>query len=114
MTRADRVALSESEQPELPLTIQATLLDLSRSSLYYVPQPVSAAEVAIKHAIDEIYTQYPFYGSRRIAVDLREARQMKVARETVQRYMWEMSLTAISCPGEMTPTVDCSMSNWRS
>jgi len=71
------------------------LLDLNRSGLYYVPRPVSAAEVAIKHAIDEIYTQYPFYGSRRITVELCANRQLPVARETVQRYMREMGITAI-------------------
>jgi len=95
LPRADRLALLEREQPDLPLTTQAALLALNRSSLYYVPQPVSAAEVAIKHAIDEIYTQYPFYGSRRITVELRENHKRPVARETVQRYMREMGITAI-------------------
>jgi len=71
------------------------LLDLNRSGLDYEPRPVSPAEVAIKHAIDAIYTQYPFYGSRRIAVELREHRQLVVARETVQRYMREMGLAAV-------------------
>ncbi len=89
------MALLEREQPELPLTTQATLLALNRSSLYYVPRPVSAAEVAIKHAIDEIYTQYRFYGSRRITVELCENRKLPVSRETVQRYMREMGITAI-------------------
>jgi len=89
------LALLEREQPELPLTTQAELLDLNRSGLYYVPRPVSPEEVAIKHAIDEIYTQYPFYGSRRITVELCENRHLPVARETVQRYMREMGITAI-------------------
>jgi putative transposase len=60
-----------------------------------VPTPVSAAEIAIKHAIDEIYTQYPFYGSRRITVELCANRHLPVARETVQRYMREMGIAAI-------------------
>ena len=89
------MALVEHEQSTLPLTRQAELLSLSRSGLYYVPRPVSAAEITIKHAIDEIYTQYPFYGSRRITVELREQHQLPVARETVQRYMREMGITAI-------------------
>jgi len=89
------LALLEREHPELPLTTQATLLDLNRSGLYYVPRPVTPEEVAIKHAIDEIYTAYPFYGSRRIRVELRESRKLWVARETVQRYMREMGLAAI-------------------
>jgi putative transposase len=89
------LALLEREHPELPLTTQVALLDLNRSGLYYVPRPVTPEEVAIKHAIDEIYTAYPFYGSRRIRVELRESRKLLVARETVQRYMREMGITAI-------------------
>jgi putative transposase len=89
------LALLEREHPELPLTTQAALLDLNRSGLYYVPRPVTPEEVTIKHAIDEIYTAYPFYGSRRITVELRESRKLLVARETVQRYMREMGITAI-------------------
>lgn len=85
----------DREQPELPLTTQAALLDLNRSGLYYTPRPVTPAEVAIKHAIDEIYTKYPFYGSRRITVELRETYRLTVARETVQHYMREMGITAI-------------------
>lgn len=95
MPRVERLALLDREQPELPLMTQAALLEVSRSSLYYVPRPVSAEEVVIKHAIDEIYTQYPFYGSRRITVELCEDRKLRVARETVQRYMREMGITAI-------------------
>ena len=74
------------------------MLGLSRSSLYYQPKPISAKEVALKHAIDEIYTQYPFYGSRRITAELRQNRQMMVAREAVQRHMREMGIAGI-CPG---------------
>jgi putative transposase len=95
LPRADRLALLEREPAELPLTTQAALLELNRSGLYYVPRPVTSEEVIIKHAIDEIYTAYPFYGSRRITVELRENRKLLVARETVQRYMREMGITAI-------------------
>ena len=82
----------EREQPSLPLTRRAELLSLSRSGLYYVPTPVSAAEVAIKHAIDKIHTQYPFYGSRRITVELRAQHHLQVARETIQRSMRDMGI----------------------
>jgi hypothetical protein len=83
--RAERLALVEREPPTLPRKRQVELLSLSRSGLYYVSRPVSATEVTIKHAIDEIYTQYPFYDSRRITIELRENRKLVVARETVQR-----------------------------
>jgi putative transposase len=69
LPRADRLALLEREAPVLPLKTQAELLSLSRSSLYYQPVPVSAEEIALKHTIDEIYTRYPFYGSRRVTAE---------------------------------------------
>ena len=87
----------EVEDKELPLIQQAELLGLSRSSLYYKPRQPSAEEVAIKHRIDEIYTRYPFYGSRRIRVQLlREGHQIN--RKRVQRYMREMAIAGV-CPG---------------
>ena len=79
---------------DLPLTEQADLLCLSRSSLYYTPRPPSPEEVSVKHRIDALYTDYPFYGSRRIAVTLRgEGR--KIGRNTVAAYMREMGIEAI-------------------
>jgi putative transposase len=87
----------EYEGKELPLCQQAELLGLSRSSLYYKPAKPTAEEVAIKHRIDEIYTRYPFYGSRRIRVQLnREGHQIN--RKRVQRYMREMAIEGV-CPG---------------
>jgi putative transposase len=81
----------------LPLAVQAELLSLSRTGLYYVSIGPSAEEIAIKHRMDEIYTAYPFYGSRRITVTLcREGKQ--ISRPTVQRYMREMDIAGI-CPG---------------
>jgi putative transposase len=80
--------------PDVALTEQATLLTLSRSSLYYRPVGPSAEEVALKHRIDEIYTATPFYGARRIAAQLALEGQ-PVNRKTVARYMAEMRLTAI-------------------
>jgi putative transposase len=48
----------------------------------------------LKHRIDEIFTQCPFYGYRKIAGQLhREGRA--VNKKTVARYMQEMGLMAI-------------------
>ena len=97
MSRAERVALVEREGSELPLSIQAELLSLSRSSLYYQAVLPSAEEIAIKQRIDEIYTKYPFYGSRRITVTL-DREGILVNRKAVQRHMREMGIAGI-CPG---------------
>jgi putative transposase len=85
------------------------LLSLSRRSLYYQPVPPSAEEVAIKHAIDRIYTDQPSYGSRRIAVALKEDYQLIVNRKAVQRHMREMGIAGIS-PG---PHLSCRNSEQR-
>ncbi len=92
--------MAERADPEVPLTVQAALLGVSRASLYYRPAPPSPEEVALKHRIDEIYTAYPFYGSRRVAATLRREGQ-PVNRKAVQRHMREMGIAGIS-PGPDT------------
>ena len=81
---------------ELPLSVQAELLSLNRSGLYYQPVPPSPEELWIKRSIDEIYTACPFYGSRKITEELRK--DLSINRKAVQRHMREMGLAAI-CPG---------------
>jgi len=52
----------------------------------------------MKHAIDEIYTENPTYGSRRVAVLLARDYDVVVNRKAVQRHMREMGIAGIS-PG---------------
>ena len=79
---------------ELPLTEQAELLSLSRSSLYYTPRPPAAREVAIKHRIDALYTEHPYYGARRMAFTL-GTQGVVIDRKTARVYMQQMGLEAI-------------------
>jgi putative transposase len=95
--QAIRRTLVERGDPELPLSAQAQLLSVSRASLYYRPVPPSAEEIALKHRIDAIFTESPFYGSRRITAQLRREGVL-VNRKAVQRHMREMGLEAIG-PG---------------
>ena len=83
-----------SEDRELPIRTQAELLGLNRSSLYYKPVKPSAEEIALKHRIDEIYTDHPYYGSRRITAQLRRE-GFTVNRKAVQRHMREMGIQGI-------------------
>ncbi len=94
LPRADRVALIEREDGQLPLAVQANLLGLSRASLYYKAVRPTAAELTIKHRIDELYTAHPFYGSRRLRVCL-QREGLSINRKAVQRYMREMGIVAI-------------------
>jgi len=90
----------EQEAPEMPLSVQADLLGISRSSLYYRRQMPATQEVALKHKIDETFTRWPFYGSRRMAIALQRD-GLSVSRPTVQRYMREMGLAGVA-PGPNT------------
>lgn len=94
LSREERLAYIEREVSDLPLSIQAELLSSSRSSLYDQPHPPSDEEVKIKHRIDELYTDYPFYGSRRMAAQLRRE-GMDMNRKAVQRHMREMGIEAM-------------------
>ena len=94
LSRDERRALIDWENRELSVKTQAQLLNLNRSGLYYQPRPPSAEEVAFKHRIDEIYTQYPFYGYRKIAGQWhREGHAIN--QKTVAQDMREMGLIAI-------------------
>jgi putative transposase len=97
LTRVDRLALLERAQSELTLTTQTELLSLNRTSLYYRPLTPTPQEVALKHRIDAIYTERPFYGVRRITAQLRRE-GMLVNHKAVARHMREMGLAGLA-PG---------------
>jgi len=79
---------------ELPLTRQAQVLKLSRSSLYYQPQPVSAADLAIMRRMDELHLDYPFAGSRMLR-DLLRGEGVAIGRAHVITLMKRMRIEAI-------------------
>jgi putative transposase len=81
----------------LPLTTQSDLLSLNRTSLYYTPLAPSPEELALKHRIDELYTDRPYYGLRRITAQLQREGRV-VNHKAVARHMREMGLAAL-CPG---------------
>ena len=84
----------EREHAGLSLTRQCRLLELSRSSVYYRPVGESAQTLALMRRIDELYLQYPFYGSRQMVRHL--AREgVRVGRHRVRRLMRLLGLEAI-------------------
>lgn len=94
LDRSKRMELIDWEQKELPISTQATLLHLNRSSLYDQKVAPSAEEVACKHRIDEIFTDHPYSGYRKVAAQLhREGRAIN--EKTVAKYMREMGIMAI-------------------
>ena len=79
---------------DLPLVRQAELLRLSRSTLYYEPRPVPAAELAIMRRIDELHLDYPFAGSRMLR-DLLRGEGIAIGRELVAAMMRRMGIEAL-------------------
>ena len=49
---------------DLSITKQAEILKVSRGSVYYLPRPVSSADIEIMQRLDRLHLEYPFAGSR--------------------------------------------------
>jgi putative transposase len=45
---------------DLPISKQAEVLNISRGSVYYLPRPVSAADLAIMRRLDRLHLEFPF------------------------------------------------------
>jgi len=80
---------------DLPLARQAEALGISRGSVYYAPQPISAADLAVMRRMDELHLAFPFAGSRMLR-DLLMAEGFRVGRLHVATLMKRMGLEAIS------------------
>ena len=74
---------------------QCELLGISRSGVYYVPVEPDAEELELMRQIDELHLEYPFFGSRSIARELR-GRGCPVNRKRVQRLMRLMGLESVA------------------
>ena len=79
----------------LPVSRQARLLGLARSSVYYRPAATAERDLALMAAIDEIHTELPFYGIRRIRGELL-ARGFAIGRDHLATLMRRMRITAIA------------------
>ena len=78
----------------LALTRQAEGLGISRGSLYYQPQPVSGADLAVMRRMDELHLAYPFAGSRMLR-DLLMAEGFTLGRLHVATLMKRMGIEAL-------------------
>jgi putative transposase len=79
---------------KVPVTRQAELLDLSRSSVYYTPRPLSDRDLGLMRRLDELHLQMPFYGSRKLTRELQKEGH-EVGRRHVVTLMRRMGIEAI-------------------
>jgi putative transposase len=80
---------------ELSITRQARLLNISRGTVYYLPQPVSLADLALMRKIDELHLEHPFMGARQLRDQL--ARQaIRAGRRHIRTLMLRMGIEALA------------------
>ncbi len=79
----------------LTVTRQAELLAISRGSVYYLPRPVSHADLALMRTIDELHLEHPFMGARMLRDQLhREG--VRVGRRHIGTLMQRMGIQALA------------------
>ncbi len=81
-------------QHPLPVTRQCRLVAVARSSVYYTPQPVPAATLALMRQLDELHLLHPFAGSRMLR-DLLRLHGVHVGRKHVATLMRRMGIEAL-------------------
>ena len=97
----NKLTLLEPEHPKLSLRQQCSLLGINRSSYYYKPQPIDKASLALMRTVDEIYTEYPFFGSRKMVDYLKLHGYGDFGRSRIRTIYQQLGLQAV-CPGPHT------------
>src|SRR3982751_2310707 len=94
MSAPDRRAKLDQDHPQLSIRRQCAMLGLARSSVYRLPRPANDDDLALMRRIDELFTRWPFLGSRRMTAMLR-ADGIPINRKRVQRLMRRMGIAAL-------------------
>jgi len=79
---------------DLPISKQADALNISRGSVYYLPRPVSQADLAIMRRLDRLHLEFPFAGSRMLR-GLLAFEGCKIGRRHVKTLMRRMGIEAL-------------------
>jgi len=82
------------ENVSISIRRQCELIKLSRSSLYYKSRPISDEELAVINKVDEIYTEHPYFGTRRMLKEL-EDYGINIGRQQVGSYYKILGLEAV-------------------
>ncbi len=97
-----RIELIKKDSPQvqaesgLSLNKQLKLLNVSKTAFYYIKKEPfnSRKELKILNAIDEIYTEFPYYGTRRMRVALKE-KGIHIGRKLIKKAYEVLGIEAI-------------------
>lgn len=98
-----RRILLEPDHPYLSLRQQCILLEINRSSIYYKPQSqqFSVEQLDLLRNIDEVYTRYPFFGTRQMAQYLNQQGHEEIKRHHTRWAYEKLGLQSVA-PGPHT------------
>jgi putative transposase len=94
MSAPDRRAKLDRDHPQLSIRRQCAMLGLARSGVYRLPHRANDDDLLLMRRIDELFTRWPFLGSRRMTAMLR-AEGIPINRKRVQRLMRRMGIAAL-------------------
>lgn len=98
----ERRSWVEPDHQLLSVRQQCKILEINRSSLYYTPRPKSLSdeELALLRLVDEIYTKYPFFGTRQMS-DYISLHEYPCKRHEIRWAYEQLSLRSLA-PGPHT------------
>lgn len=98
----DRRSWLEPGYPALSIRQQCVLLGINRSSVYYTPRVILVDDetLGLLRVVDEVYTRYPFFGTRQMASYLR-TKGYGVEREQIRGIYERLGLRSLA-PGPHT------------
>ena len=91
---AERKAMIDRDH-ELSITRQAELLKMSRGTVYYLPRPVSPADLGLMRKLDELHLKHPFMGARMLRDQL-ALQGLHVGRRHIRTLMRRMGIEAVA------------------
>jgi putative transposase len=94
MSASDRRGLIDRGVPSLSIRRQCMSLGVVRSGVYRPSRPANDNNLELMRRIDELYTAWPFLGSRRMTARLR-AEGDRINRKRVQRVQRRMGIAAL-------------------
>ena len=94
MSAPGRRGLLQRDHQTLSIRRQCQILNVARSSAYRAPTPANDNDLDLMRRIDELFTAWPFLGSRRMVAMLK-AEGLTVNRKRVQRLMRKMGIAAL-------------------